>query len=68
MTIGEKIEQKVDEYFKLYKSLDEQGYADPIGMAKYDLTIEKYIAQEALEGLVKSIEGYEKAIAGKGGD
>jgi len=67
MTIGEKIEQTVDEYFKLYKSLKEQGHDAPVGMAKYDLTIQKYIAERSLEGLTKSIEGYEKAIAGEGG-
>ena len=56
MKIGEKIAEKIKVYFELYLSLKKDGCKEALGLAKYDLIIEKYIASRALEGLVEKIQ------------
>ena len=65
MTIGEKIEYKIKQYSELYERLKEAKYPNAISLAKYDLILEKYIAERALEGLVAAIQESEKLAVEK---
>jgi len=55
MTIGERIDKLVEEYYQLYIDLGKRDHKDPRGLALYDLVMKKLIYTEAIEILEKKI-------------
>ena len=58
MTIGEKVNQLVEDYYALYEKLLARGYGKEkaVGLALYDLEVMKIEAEMAIDELKKKLE------------
>ena len=58
MTIGEKIQEKIQEGYELYQSVKKNPISgvEPSTIATHDIRIEHYIAGRVLEGLEAKIK------------